>query len=284
MFQKVVPRKQIELVVLGILIIGIIGYAGTGIVYSGVLIASSERTLDTVVSHQNSLNTSFSAISTQVSALGTSSTFNAQDAITLVDKSVSNSELAAKTINQDDSSLSSVESQLAGSRWLTAIARSSLDRESARIRHARNALAAARTLAADEVLDGHFWRSLYTALGDLDTLNKQSEAGDLTLARASLTAMQTDADQAAQQATAPGLPADLRDLLVDLQTFVTDYGKQLDAQLAGDHASVAAYQSNLVADLTKIGAYDIDKIGTEIDAFYKPLIDQFNSEMAAATG
>jgi hypothetical protein len=64
---------------------------------------------------------------------------------------------------------------------------------------------------------------------------------------------------------------------------VSDYGKQLDAQLAGDDATVAAYQSTIQADLAKITAYDIDKIGTEIDAFYKPMIDRFNAEIAAAT-
>jgi hypothetical protein len=71
--------------------------------------------------------------------------------------------------------------------------------------------------------------------------------------------------------------------MVDLQSFVTDYGKQLDAQLAGDDASVAPYQAGVEADLTKLSAYDIDKIGKEIDAFYKPLVDRFNSQIAAAT-
>jgi len=71
--------------------------------------------------------------------------------------------------------------------------------------------------------------------------------------------------------------------MVDFQTFVTDYGKQLDAQLAGDDAGVATYQATLQADLTRIGGYNIDQIGTEIDAFYKPLINRFNSEIAAAT-
>ena len=268
---------------LGILILGIIGYAGTGIVYSGALVANSERTMNTVVSHQNSLNSSFTSINSQLSALGGDSTFNAQQAITLVDKSVANSELATRTINQDDASLGSVESQLVQNRWLTAIGRGNLDRESARVVHARKALGAARTIASDQVLDGHFWHSLYTALGDLDALNKQSAGGDLTAARSTLTTMQTDAQQAVQESTSPGLPADLHDLMVDLQSFVTDYGKQLDAQLAGDDASVAQYQAGVSADLTKLGAYDIDKIGKEIDAFYKPLIDQFNSEIAAAT-
>ena len=52
-------RKQIEVAVIGLLIIGIILYAGTGVVYAGALSSSAERTLNTVVSHQNSLNTSF---------------------------------------------------------------------------------------------------------------------------------------------------------------------------------------------------------------------------------
>ncbi len=276
-------RKRIELIVLGIFIIGIIGYAGTGIVYAGALAANAERTINTVVSHQNSLNSSFTSINSQLSALGGDSTFNAQQAITLVDKSVANSELATRTINQDDASLASVEKQLNGSRWLTAIGRGNLDRESMRLAHARKALAAARTIASDQVLDGHFWHSLYTALGDLDTLNKQSGAGDLTAARSTLTTMQTDAGQAVQQSASPGLPAELHDLMVDLQSFVSDYGKELDAQLAGDDASVAQYQTSVAADLTKLSAYDIDKIGKEIDAFYKPLIDQFNSEIGAAT-
>jgi len=95
--------------------------------------------------------------------------------------------------------------------------------------------------------------------------------------------MKSDVDQAAQLSTSPGLPSALHNLMVDFQTFVTDYGKQLDAQLAGDDAGVATYQATLQADLTRIGGYNIDQIGTEIDAFYKPLINRFNSEIAAAT-
>ena len=95
--------------------------------------------------------------------------------------------------------------------------------------------------------------------------------------------MKSDIDQAAQQSGAPPLPAELAGLTRDLQAFVDDFGKQLDAQVAGDDASVAAYQANVQADLTKIASYDIDAIGKKIDAFYKPLIDRFNSEIGAAT-
>jgi len=38
------------------------------------------------------------------------------------------------------------------------------------------------------------------------------------------------------------------------------------------------------SDASKIATYDIDKIGGEIDAFYKPMIDRYNAELSAATG
>ena len=234
-------------------------------------------------STQNSLHATFNDLNTQLSALNGTSTFNSQQAIALVDKSVANSELATQTINQDDASLSTAAGDLARNPWLTLVGRSSLNRESTRLAHARNALAAARTVSADEVLDGRFWHALYTALADLANLNSQSGAGDFNGAQSTLSTMKSDVDQAARLSTSPGLPSALHNLMVDFQTFVTDYGKQLDAQLAGDDAGVATYQATLQADLTRIGGYNIDQIGTEIDAFYKPLINRFNSEIAAAT-
>jgi hypothetical protein len=278
-----VGRKQIEIAVLGVLIIGIILYAGTGIVYAGALSSSAERTLNMVVSHQNALNTSFNEIDNEVAALGGSGTFDPQQAVGLVDRSVTSSQAAASRINLDDSALASVQGQLDSSRWLTLVGHSTVDREAARVGHARNALAAARMIAADQVLDGHFWHALYTALGELDTLNNQSGSGDLTSAKATLATMQTNVMQAVQQSTAPGLPPDLHSLMADLQTFVSDFGKQLDAQIAGDDAAVAQYQSTLDSDRNKLGTYNVDKIGSDIDAFYRPLIERFNSEIAAAT-
>ena len=283
MFQKVVSWKRIEIAVIVILILGLIGYAGAGLVYSRSRVTNAEHTLNTVVSHQNSLNATFNDLNTQLSALNGTSTFNSQQAIALVDKSVANSELATQTINQDDASLSTAAGDLARNPWLTLVGRSSLNRESTRLAHARKALAAARTVSADEVLDGRFWHALYTALADLANLNSQSGAGDFNGAQSTLSTMKSDVDQAAQLSTSPGLPSALHNLMVDFQTFVTDYGKQLDAQLAGDDAGVATYQGTLQADLTRIGGYNIDQIGTEIDAFYKPLINRFNSEIAAAT-
>ena len=167
--------------------------------------------------------------------------------------------------------------------WLTVLGRVSLDRDAARIGHAENALAAARTIAADQALDGRFWRALYLGLSDFTALSSQSSSGDMSGAHTTLVKMKTEIDQAAALSGAPGLPSDLRALMADLQTFVGDYGKKLDAQAAGDDAALSAADTSVEADVTKIGTYDIDRIGGEIDAFFRPLIDRYNSEIIAAT-
>jgi hypothetical protein len=285
MFQNLskMHRKPFEIATVAVLVIGIVGYAGIGLAVSASRVATADRTLNTVVSHQNTLNSTFRDINTQLSQLSSDSAFNPQQAVILVDKSIFNTDLATKTINADEVSLRDADSQLRTTGWLTLVGRSSLDREATRITHARYALAAASTIASDEGQDGRFWHYMYAGLSDLTTLNTQAGGGDFSAARSTLGTMKLDIDQAAQLSTAPGLPKELHSLMTDLQAFVSDYGKQLDAQLAGDDASVVVYQSNVATDLEKVGGYNIDQIGKEITTFYKPLIDQFNSEIAAAT-
>jgi len=283
MFQKIVSWKRVEIAVIAILILGLLGYAAAGLASSGSRVTSAERTLNTVVSHQNALNDTFNDLNAQLSAINGSSTFNAQQAIALVDAAVANYELAIQTINQDDASLTAAATDLNRSPWLTMVGRSSLDHESSRIAHGRNALAAARTVSDDKVLQGRFWHAQYVVLGDLATLNDQSGSGDFAGAKSTLSTMKTDVDQAVQLSTSPGLPSALHDLMADFQTLVTDYGKEVDAQLAGDDAGVATYEASVLADRTKISGYNIDQIGAQIDAFYQPLIDRYNSEIAAAT-
>ncbi|TMG64421.1 MAG: hypothetical protein E6H82_14450 [Chloroflexi bacterium] len=278
-----VPLKRLELAVIGILILGIIGYAGVGIVSAGSRVATADRTLNSVVSHQNTLNATFSDINAQLGALTSNATFNPRDAVALVDKSVASSELASKTINSDDASLTAAQKGLHADRWLTMVGSTNLDREANRIAHARNALAAARTIATDKALEGRFWRSLYSGLADLATLNGQSSTGDLAGARTTLATMKTDIDQAAEQSAAPPLPSELGQLTKDLQAFVDDYGKKLDAESGGDDAGAVASQAGVDADLAKIAKYTIDSIGKQIDDFYRPMIARFNLEIAAAT-
>jgi hypothetical protein len=53
--------------------------------------------------------------------------------------------------------------------------------------------------------------------------------------------------------------------------------------VAGDSSGKATSQANVAKDVGRINGYSFDRVGIEISAFYRPLIDSYNSEMAAAT-
>ena len=256
-----VLRKRIEIMVIGVLIAGIVGYWLTSILYTGARDAEAKNTLDAVVSHQNSLNVTFGDIDAQVSTLNTSATFDSGQALMLVDLSIENARLATRTINQDDQSLSAAANDLRAVPWLTATQRSDLGTDAARIAHARAALAAARTIAADQELDGQFWHALYAGLADFATFSASNSLTAYDNAKAEF------AYAAQMAAYAPGLPDDLRGLMVDLRAFITD----------------TDLGTSVADDLNRIAAYNLDTIGAEIAAFYKPMIDRYNSEIRAAT-
>lgn len=266
-----------------IVLIGIIGYAVTGLAYAATRISTVDRTLNTVVSHQNDLNATFKEIDTRFSALGTSSTFSPQQARSVVDQFVSSAQGAGKTVDEDDASLAAASARLSEQQWLTGFSRGNIDKESKRIAHARQALSSARTIAADYVLDGQFMRAFLDTVIDLDLLGKASANGDLAGAKTTLTTMKTHVDKALQLSTAPGLPLELHDYMVDFQNLVSDFGKLLNAAEANDSTGFATYDKAVTDDANKMGGYSFEKMSAAIAAFYKPLIDAYNAEMTAAT-
>jgi hypothetical protein len=276
-------RTIIAIVVIVIVVIGIIGYAAAGFAYASNRVASANRSLNTVVSHQNSLNTTFKDIDTKFNGLSSNSSFDPKAAHTLVDQFVANAKSAGTAIDQDDASLLSASASLGDQKWLTVLSQGSLDKEAQRIDHARKALSSAKTIAADYVQDGQFLQSFLDAATDLDTLGTQSANADLAAAKATLATMKTHVEKALQLSTAPGLPVELHNLMVDFQSLVTDFGKLLDAAAAGDNNAITSSEQAVETDATKISAYNFDQISTEIDAYYKPMVDSFNSEMTAAT-
>jgi hypothetical protein len=276
-------RTIIAIVIVVIVVIGIIGYAVAGFAYASTRVAGANRSLNTVVSHQNSLNTTFKDLDTKFSGLNSSSTFDPKAAHALIDQFVANATAAGTAVDQDDASLISARASLDEQNWLTALSKGSLDKEAQRIDHARKGLSSARTIAADYVQDGQFLQSFLDAATDLDTLGTQSANADLAAAKATLVTMKSHVDKALQLSTAPGLPTELHDLMVDFQSLVADFGKLLDAAAAGDNNAITSSEQAVEKDATKISGYNFDQISTEIDAYYKPLVDTFNSEMQKAT-
>lgn len=270
-------------VVIVVLVIGIIGYAVTGLAYAQTRVGNADKTLGTVISHQNTLNTTFKDIDTKFNGLSSGSTFDPKQARTLVDQFVANATSAGTTVDQDDSSLVTARAGLGEQQWLTVVARSSLDREAGRIDHARKALSSARIVANDYVQDGQFLQAFLDAASDLDTLGAQSANADLAGAKSTLTTMKTHVEKALQLSTGPGLPGELHALMTDFESLVTDFGKLLDAAAAGNDTAITSAESSVQTDANKISKYNFDTISTEIDGFYKPLVDDFNAEMARAT-
>ena len=277
-------RKRITIVVICVLIIGIIGYAGVSVLYTAFRVNAAERTVVAVVSHQNNLNVTFAEIDSQVSALNGSAAFDSEQALTLVDRSIAGSRAAVQSIDKDDASLRREQDNLRAMLWLSLTSRDGVERAASKIGYARSALAIARTVAAYELLDGQFWHALYAGLADFTTLSTQASAGDIAGARVTLAKMKGEIDSATGLASAPGLPSEMRALMADLQKFAADFGKKLEAMAANDYEAALDAEAVVESDASKIATYDIDKIGGEIDAFYKPMIDRYNAELSAATG
>ncbi len=270
-------------VLIAVVIIGIIGYAITGFAYASARVATTDRTLNTVISHQNTLNTTFKNVDSEFSALSSSTSFNSVQARSVADEFVASATNAGATVNQDDASLAAASTSLNDRPWLTVFSRGLLEKEAGRVAHARKALAAARTIAADYVLDGQFLQAFLIASGDLDSLAAETSSSDLTAASSTVATMKTDVDRALRLSTAPGLPADLQALMNDFETLVADFGKLIKAAQSNSDSGVAAAATTIQSDADKISAYNYDKISADIDAYYQPLVADFNSQMAAAT-
>lgn len=270
-------------VLIAVVIIGIIGYAVTGFAYATNRVASTDRALNTVISHQNSLNTTFKNIDGEFGSLSGSATFNSQQARGVADEFVASATKASTTISRDDASLAAAAATLDDKRWLTMFSRSLLDKEAARIEHARKALAAARAIAGDYVLDGRFLQSFLDATTDLDTLAAQTSSSDLAGASSTVATMKMHVDKALKLSTAPGLPPELHSLMNDFETLVADFGKLVTATQANDDPGISSAATTIQADADKLSGYNYDKISADIDAYYRPLVADFNSQMAAAT-
>jgi hypothetical protein len=273
----------IAIVVIVIVLAGIIGYAVTGLAYAQTRVGNADKTLNTVISHQNSLNSTFSDLNSKFNSLSSGAAFDPLQERTLFDQFVTSETAAGATDERDDASLASAKASLGEQQWLTVFARANLDQEATRIGHARKALSIAKTAAAGYVQDGHFFQAYFDAQIDFEMFSTQIATADLGGANTTLNTMKTHVDKALQLSTASGLPAELHALIDDFETLVSDFGKLLTAAAASDDAAVIKAENSVQVDANKIGAYNVDNIMTKIGAYYKPMFDQINAEMAKAT-
>jgi hypothetical protein len=266
-----------------VLLLVVIGYAAAGFAFATSRIDSARTAYNAVVAHQNSITDTVNSFNSKFTTSGTSTTSADLKADrTLLDQVVSKSQAAGTTITTDDASLATAQSSLTDNSWLTVFSRSSLDNYSAKIGHERKALADAKILAADYVQMGTFYQAFFDAVIDLDTVGTDTTNSDFAGAAAAVSTMKADLAKALSASNAPGLPPEVHAFVVDFQAFGTDIGALLAAVNSGDVSNAQSLSAKVDADVSKLDAYDFTKIGNEIDAYYKPTIDDFNAEISKA--
>ncbi len=273
----------IAIAIIVIVLIGIIGYAVTGLADAQTRVGDANKTLDTVVSHQNNLNNTFADLNTKFNGLSSSTPVDPTQARTLFAQFVASEKAAGVTDDQDATSLATTETRLRERSWLTLVTGTSLDSEAAKIEHAQKALAIGKTTAAGYVQAGQFFQTYFDVQIDGQMFNAQVAAADLTAAATTLTTMKGHVATGLTESSAPGLPAELHTLMADLDTLVTDLGKLLDGVAANDVGVIVSADTSVQADAGKLATYHLDTIMSEIAAYYKPMFDSINSEMAKAT-
>ena len=283
------PRKRSGslvaiIAVVVIVIVAVLGYGVGGYAYAQSKINSAQDSYNSVVDHQNSLNDTVNSLSSQItgSDVTTASSSSISQQKTAIQGIVSKSQSAQSQIATDDTTLANAESSLQQNSWLTVLRKPDIDKTQTRIDHLRKALADAKTITADYVQIGTFYSALYDVVTDLDDVGAKAQAKDLAGAAAANQKLKADTDKAISLDKAPGLPADVDALLQDIKSLATHFAALFAAVAAGDSTGASNAETALEADLTKIEAINYTKIGTDIEAYYKPLIDAYNSEVDKA--
>ena len=279
------PLVAIVLVVLLLILVGG-GYVVGGFVYGNGKVNSATDAYNKVVDHENALTDLFNKLDAQFNSNNSNTTTASADSIkqdkTLNLQLASQSKTAQPTVEADDQALATAASSLNENSWLTALSKSSLDKSANRISHARAALAIAKTVLADSILYGTFYASVDDASLDLDALDTAGNAGDLNAVDTAITTLKSDVAKAIQEDSAPGVAAQMDGFLKDLQKTANDFATLVVAVRAGNSAGVNAAVAALDADTTKLDGYDFNAMGASEQAFYKALIDKYNTEIDAA--
>jgi hypothetical protein len=266
------------IVVVALAATALIAYGVVGYAYATNRISNATKALNSVVDHENNISTNTDPLMTKLAGTGVTVNTTADELKTqrtLSDQLIANSQNAIPTITGDDASLSAAGDTLQEQQWLTLFSRDQLTREADRIRHGRKALADQKTITGDYIQLGQYYQAFLDGNTDLLNLATKLRANDVTATFAALTSLKIDAAKGLQLSSAPGLPAEVKQYQTDLQTFAGDFEKFLTAS---DQATQDTYLTKIEADATKTDGYDWTKIGTQIVAFFQPMIDDYNAE------
>ena len=272
------------ILVIALLIVAGGGYVAGGFITANGKLNSSTDAYNKVTDHQNKLTTFFDTISGQFSKnnLTGSSVDSVKQEKSLFQQLVTQSQGFQPTITSDDQSLVNAEASLKDSSWLTALSKSSLDTQGAKIEDLRAALKIANTILGDYIQYGTFYASLDQAVIDFDNVSKALDAQDLAATVTALGTFKTDLATALTQDKGAGISTQMPSFIQTLQALANDLSALIAAAQAGNSAGVDAAAAALDADNSKLDKFDDAAMQKEEQTFYKQLIDSYNSAVDKA--
>lgn len=264
--------------------LSVFGYLSGSLIYSKILLDNADGALGAAVQDQHSLAPAIRSLKTSFVG-GDSGTLTAaqlQKNRDTVNEIVLQAGAAQMQIDSDDQSLRDAGAGLLQDQWLTVISRSSLDKEAGRLRLEYDVLADARTIMADYAQLARFTESLYDVLLDFNAIGAVSQARNLGAIEQDVTKLQADTATAISLDRSPGLPPAVDTLMRLIQAVGNDFSRLLSAGLSGSRSAISAAEAQGRSDIAKIKAFDYAAITTALTAFYSPLVDAYNADVARA--
>lgn len=261
-------------------------YAGAGFAFGQSRIGAGEDAYSAALRDENQVMSTINSVTPSLASSNPSAASPAalQEDKTVFAQLVSRSQDAQLQMQGDDDALTAAEAGLTDQGWLTALDRSALDRESARIAGLRKALADGRVLTGDYVQLFTFYASLADVAVDANQVAADVQAQDATATASDNRKLTTDLAKAVSLDKAPGLPAEFDGFLKVVQQFAKDMDAFVQALASGDPSALQSAEAALQSDNQKLSSYDFKSVSTKIADYYNPLIERFNADIARAAG
>jgi len=263
-----------------VLVIAVVSYGIGGYVVVSDRVSGAAGVVNAVDTHRPSINSSFDDIQNM---LESPTLVSPSVARSMATEMVSRSQILASTVAGYSPSLRDAQLKLNDLSWLTAFSRGRLQDESARIDHARKAVADIKNAAEDYRVLGGFLTSYFQVFVDLGALDTASKNNDSLGYAAALLLLQSQVATALQLATPTYLSTAHREQLTAIQAEIDDLKKEQLAYANGDQAGAAAARRAIDADVQRVNAVDFSSNPMAILSHYQRYRDDFNQEMDKAT-
>lgn len=271
------------LTVASIVCLALFGYLAGGLLLAKVRLDAAGAAYAAAVGDQKGIAPTINSLKSSVhSGLATGTASQRAQARAAAARDLAFAQSAQTQIDFDDQSLAAAGSALQEDRWLTVLSRSSLDRAASRVFAERKVLGDARTIMADYVQMDTFAVALFDVDVDADGITAASKAKDVHGIEVAIGQLRSDIAKAKSLDRAPGLPPQVDRLMRLIQVIGDDFARVLSAALSHNNAAVAAARKVGSADIAKLRAFDFNSIVTGIEAFYGPMVDAYNTDVAMA--